>query len=153
MHSISIARTTRSIRRRANGPESAVKCSAVAFASRASAGSSRSGGPATHHEQPAAPLVEVGEAFEEELRARTGRVTAAQQPVVEAEHRHHAVAGVERRAQRRMVVQAQVARQPQQRRHVSRPAIARIRWSKMRSRSRRTSSRRASSPSRPSGSA
>ena len=85
-----------------------------------------------HDEQATEPLVEVREALEQELGARAGGVAAAQQPVVEAEHRHDVAPGVERRAQRGLVVHAQVAREPQQRGHatgrVPRPAaIARAR--------------------------
>src|SRR4051794_28356751 len=85
--------------------------------------------------------VEVVEAVEQELRARTRRVAAAEQAVVEAEHGHDALVGVERRAQRRVVVDAQVAPEPDDRGHgPMRPATASRRWSKMRSRSRRTKS-------------
>ena len=42
-----------------------------------------------------------------------------EQAVVEAEHRHHVVVGVERRAQGRMVVQAQVAPEPDEGGHAA----------------------------------
>jgi Lon protease-like protein len=63
---------------------------------------------------PAEPFVELLEAFEHEARPRGRRVTAIQQPRVEAKHRHDAVVLVERCAQRRVVVRAQVPRQPHQ---------------------------------------
>jgi hypothetical protein len=63
------------------------------------------------------PRVEVRQAVEHELGARPGRVAAAQQPIVEAEHRHHPLAAVERGPQGGMVVHAQVAREPDEPRH------------------------------------
>jgi hypothetical protein len=59
----------------------------------------------------AQPLVEIPEAFEQELGSGTGGVTPGEQPVVKAEHRDQALAGL-RGAKRRMVVQAQIAPQP-----------------------------------------
>ena len=86
---ISSARRTRSMRRRANGPASALKCSSaapdLAGQPRAARAPARRGAATS---DPAEPLVEVREALEQELRARARRVAAAQQPVVEAEHRH-----------------------------------------------------------------
>ena len=70
------------------------------------------------HEVPAALLeraAQVLQALEHELRARPGRVPAVQERVVEHEHRHHALVGVQRRAQRRVVVHAQVAPEPDDR--------------------------------------
>jgi hypothetical protein len=74
--------------------------------------------------QPAEPPVQIRQALEHELRARTRGVAAAEQPVVEAEHRHDPLAAIERRAQRRVIVHAQVAREPQQRGHASCSATA-----------------------------
>jgi len=72
------------------------------------------GNPKRH--SPAAALaqrrVQVAQALQQELRAGTGRVAAAQQPVVEAEERDDAVVAVERRPQRGMVVDAQIAPEP-----------------------------------------
>jgi hypothetical protein len=67
---------------------------------------------APEHEQPAEPLVQIGQALEHELRPRSRRMAPLEQPVVEAEHRHDALAPFEGSAQCRMVVHAQVARQP-----------------------------------------
>jgi hypothetical protein len=77
------------------------------------------GRPAPQHEDPAEPLVEVRQAFEHEPRARTGRVAAAQEPLVEAEHGNDALAAIQCGAQRGVVVHAQVAREPEQRGHAS----------------------------------
>ena len=57
------------------------------------------------------------EALEQELRARAGGVPTVQQAVVEAEHRHDPVVRVQRGAQRGVVVDAQVAAEPDQRGH------------------------------------
>jgi hypothetical protein len=71
-------------------------------------------------QQPAAALaqlaVELGEALEQELRARPRCVAAVQQGLVEAEDRHHALALLQRRRQRRVIVHAQVAPKPDDRR-------------------------------------
>lgn len=65
------------------------------------------------HDQAAVQaLAQLGEALEHELRSRSGGVSAPQQAVVEAEDEDHALATIERGAQRGMVVQAQVAREP-----------------------------------------
>ena len=73
-------------------------------------------GWAVAHDQPAAPLaqarVQVAQALQQELRPRAGCVAPVQQPVVEAEHRHHAIVGVERGPQSRLFVEAQVAPEP-----------------------------------------
>ncbi len=77
------------------------------------------GSPAADHEARPAPAelaVEVGEALEQELGARPGRVAPVQEPVVEAEDRDDAVGLVERRPQRRVVADAEVAPQPHDRR-------------------------------------
>jgi len=66
--------------------------------------------------QPAAALpergVELAQALEQELCARTRGVAPAEQAVVETEHRHDGAGGVQRRAQRRVVVHPQVAPKP-----------------------------------------
>ena len=62
-------------------------------------------------------LVEIREAFEHELRARTGRVPTAQQPVVQTEDRHDRLVTAQRRVQRRVIVQSQVTAEPDQGRH------------------------------------
>ena len=77
------------------------------------------GSPAADHEARPAPAelaVEVGEALEQELGARPGRVAPVQEPVVEAERRDDAVGLVERGPQRRVVADAKVAPQPHDRR-------------------------------------
>ncbi len=61
--------------------------------------------------------VEVSEALEQELRARPGGVAAVEQAVVEAEERDDRFVGFERRPQRRVVVHAQVATEPDDRGH------------------------------------
>ena len=77
--------------------------------------------------------VEVGQAFEQELRPWAGCVTAVEQAVIEAEDGHDVVVGIQRRPQRRVLVQAQVAPEPDDRTHVpagsgwSRSATARSR--------------------------
>ncbi|HWD74121.1 MAG TPA: hypothetical protein VG371_03220 [Solirubrobacteraceae bacterium] len=50
---------------------------------------------------------------------RSGGVSAAEQPVVEAEHRHHGLVVVERGPEGGMVVEPEVAAQPEQGRHRS----------------------------------
>ena len=75
------------------------------------------GRPAADHELAVEALAQVGQALEHELRARPGGVAPAEQAIVEAEHADHPLAAIERRAQRRMVVQAQVARKPDEGRH------------------------------------
>jgi hypothetical protein len=74
------------------------------------------GGSVAVHD-PAEPLVELVEALEHEARARGGRVSPVQQPRVEAEHGHDPLVRVERRAQRRVVVRAQVSGEPYESRH------------------------------------
>jgi len=59
------------------------------------------------------PLVQLGQALEHEAGARRGGVAAVQQPVVEAEHRHDLVMRGKRRAQRGMIVDPEVTREPQ----------------------------------------
>ena len=92
--------------------------------------------PVANDEAAAAPAqrpVEVGQAFEQELRPRTGRVAAVEQAVIEAEDGHDVVVGIQRRPQRRVLVQSQVAPEPDDRTHVpagsgwSRSATARSR--------------------------
>ena len=56
--------------------------------------------------------VELAEALQKELGPRTRLVAAVEQPVVEAEDRNDALVAVERRAQRRMVADPQVATKP-----------------------------------------
>jgi hypothetical protein len=77
-------------------------------------------GPAMADEQPAPaaaqPAVEIAEALEHELGAGPRGVAAFEQAVVEAEHRDHPLVGT-RGLERRMVVQAQVTAQPQNRGH------------------------------------
>ena len=88
------ARDTASIRRRANGPTSALKCTSSAASSPASCGELALGRSAADHEAAAAlgqRGVELGQAVEQELGARAGGVAAGEQPVVEAEDRHHAL--------------------------------------------------------------
>ena len=84
---------------------------------------------AVAQEQAAAPLpqprVELGQALEQELGPGARGVPPVQQTIVEAEHGHDRVRGVERRPQRGVVVQAQVATQPQDGDHgSSNPATA-----------------------------
>lgn len=57
--------------------------------------------------------VEVGEALEQELGPRAGGGAAAKETVVEAEHGDDLLVRVERRPQRRMVADAEVAPQPE----------------------------------------
>ena len=81
---------------------------------------------AGEHEVPAAllqRLAQLLQALEHELRARAGGVPAVQQRVVEHEHRHHALARVERGAQRRVVVHAQVAPEPDEGGRGHRPSV------------------------------
>ena len=56
--------------------------------------------------------VELGEALQEKLRARTRRVASMKQAIVEAEDRDDALVAVERCAQRGMVADPQVATKP-----------------------------------------
>ncbi len=69
----------------------------------------------------AQPGIEFGQALEQELRARARGVASAQQSVVEAEHWHHCVPRIQRRAQGRVVVQTKVATEPDQRGHGASP--------------------------------
>ena len=114
----SSARGTRSPRRRANGLDVGGEVDLVGADLRGQRRQLALGRPAAHH-QPRAALaqrgVEVGEALEQELRARAGGVAAVQQAVVEAEHRHDPLVAVERGAQGGMVAQAQVAAEPDER--------------------------------------
>ncbi len=59
-----------------------------------------------------AATVEVSQALEQELRARPGCVSAVQEPVIQTEHGHHLLVGVERGAQGRVLVDTQVAPEP-----------------------------------------
>jgi hypothetical protein len=76
-------------------------------------------GRAPHdHEVPAALLqggAQLAQRLEHELRPAARGVAPVQQRVVEHEHRDDALAGVERRPQRRVVVHAQVAPEPDKR--------------------------------------
>jgi hypothetical protein len=56
--------------------------------------------------------VQIGEALEQELGARAGRVAAMQKPVVEAEDRDDLLVTVKGGAQPRVVADAQVAPKP-----------------------------------------
>jgi hypothetical protein len=73
------------------------------------------------HGEPAAALsdggVEIGQRLEQELRSRTGREAAVQEPVVEAEDRHHSIVATHGRPQRRVIVDAEVASEPDERGH------------------------------------
>ena len=75
-------------------------------------------------DQPRAALrelaVQVGQALQQERGARSGRVAPVQQPVVQAEHRHDLLAPGQRRAERRMVVHAEVPAEPDKSNHVRR---------------------------------
>ena len=73
--------------------------------------------PAAYDQVAVQALAQLGQALEHELRAWAGGVSAGQQTIVEAEDTHHALAAIERRAKRRMVVQAQIAREPDDARH------------------------------------
>lgn len=73
------------------------------------------GRPVPHHQAgPASPKrgIQVRQALEQELGSRTGGVATVQQAVVEAEHRHHSVVTVKRRAKRGVIVQPQIAAKP-----------------------------------------
>jgi hypothetical protein len=63
--------------------------------------------------------VEVAQRLEHELRARTRRMAPMQQPVVEAEDGDDAIVLLERPAQRRMIVHAEIAREPDERGHAA----------------------------------
>ncbi len=56
--------------------------------------------------------VELREALEQKLRARAGLVATVEQPVVEAEDWDDALVAIERRAQRGMVADPQIATKP-----------------------------------------
>jgi hypothetical protein len=74
----------------------------------------------THHQAAAALLeraVEVRQALEQELRPRARGVAAVQEAVVEAEDRHDPLVALQRHAQCRVVVHAQVAAVPEERGH------------------------------------
>jgi hypothetical protein len=64
--------------------------------------------------------VQVGQALQQERRARPGRVAPMQQPVVQAEHRYHQLVRGQRRAECRMVVHAEVPAEPDKSNHVRR---------------------------------
>ena len=59
--------------------------------------------------------VEVRETFEEKLRPRPRFVAAVKQPVVQAEDRDDAVVSVQRRSQRRVIIEPKVAAKPDER--------------------------------------
>ena len=70
---------------------------------------------AQHHEVPSAlleRLAQVLEAVEQERRPVLALKTAVEQALVEHEHRDHPLELVQRGAQRRVVVHAQVAAEP-----------------------------------------
>jgi len=78
------------------------------------------GGPVADHQSAAAlaqRCVDVAQALEHELRPGARGVAAVEQAVVQAEHTHDALRGVERGAQRGVVVHAQVAPEPDDGRH------------------------------------
>ena len=78
------------------------------------------GPPVTDDQPAAAPAqrgVEVGQALEQELRARARCMAAVEQPVVETEHRNEMVGAGAGRVERRVVVDPQVAAEPQNCRH------------------------------------
>jgi hypothetical protein len=75
------------------------------------------GRSAPHNEPAPQPLVEIGEALEHEARTVPAGVAPVQQTIVEAEHRNDRPAALESRRQRGMVVDPQVARQPEECRH------------------------------------
>ena len=58
--------------------------------------------------------VQVCQAVEQELRARARRVAPVQKPVVEAEHGHDPLVGVERGAKSRVIAQPKIAAKPDQ---------------------------------------
>ena len=62
--------------------------------------------------------VEVGQAVEQELGAGPGGVAPGKEPVLEAEDRHHALVALERRPQRGVVVDPQVAGVPDEGGHL-----------------------------------
>ncbi len=70
------------------------------------------GRPAPDHQGTVQPLAQIGEALEHELGPGAGGVTAVEQAVVEAEDGHHPPGRVERRSQRRVIVHAQIACEP-----------------------------------------
>ena len=73
--------------------------------------------PVADDQVPLEALTQLGQALEHELGARARGVAAAEQTIVEAEDADHALAAIEGRSQRGMVVQAQVAREPENARH------------------------------------
>lgn len=77
-------------------------------------------GRAVADDEPRAALsqlsIQVCQALEQELRARTRGVATVQQPVVEAEDGYYALVGIERCAKRGMVTKPQVAAKPDERR-------------------------------------
>ena len=112
-------------RRRANGPESALKCSSRAPASRASAGSSRSGAPRRTTSRPPSRSSRSARHSSrncvrgpEAWRPCSSRSSKQNTGTTRSQR-------VERRAQRGMVVHAQVAREPQEGGHRSASATAR----------------------------
>ena len=72
-------------------------------------------------DQPRAALrklaVQVGQALQQERGAGSGRVAPVQQPVVQAEHRHDLLVCGQSRAERRMVVHAEVPAEPDKSNH------------------------------------
>ncbi len=61
--------------------------------------------------------VQVGEALQQESGAWPGRVPPMQQPVVQAEHGHDLLVPGQRRAERRVVVHAEVPAEPDKSNH------------------------------------
>ena len=85
------------------------------------------GTPAAHLKRAAAAaqrVAQVGQRFEQELRARAGRVPPVHQPLVQTEHGNDVLGTCERLVQRRVIVEAQIAPQPEKRGHPSSSATA-----------------------------
>ena len=64
--------------------------------------------------------VQVGQALQQERRARSGRVAPVQQPVVQAEHGHDLLVRGQGPAERRVVVHPEVTAEPDKSNHVRR---------------------------------
>ena len=78
-------------------------------------------GRAVPDDQPGAALrelpVQVGQALQQERGARPGGVPPVQQAVVQAEHRHDLLVAGQRRAERRVIVHAEVPAEPDKGNH------------------------------------
>ncbi len=109
----SSASSTASSRRRPNGPGSAVTCTAPAPSSRTTSRHHLLGTSAAHHQRAVGGGPQRGERAQQPGGAR--RAGPAEQPGVEHEQRQDAAAGrlLGRRLQGGVVVEAQVAAQPQ----------------------------------------